>query len=73
MSNHQQLRIGVIGVGRIGAFHARTLSALPAVAELVIADAVPDLARRVAVHATQVLGIVERLDEDVRAELGEHP
>lgn len=41
------MRIGLIGVGRIGAFHAQTLTDLPAVDELVITDAVPDLARRV--------------------------
>ena len=41
------MRIGLIGVGRIGAFHAQTLIDLPAVDELVITDAVPDLARKV--------------------------
>jgi myo-inositol 2-dehydrogenase/D-chiro-inositol 1-dehydrogenase len=41
------MRIGLIGVGRIGAFHARTLTALPAVDELVITDAIPDVAARV--------------------------
>ena len=35
------MRIGLIGVGRIGAFHARNLTALPVVEELVISDAVP--------------------------------
>jgi myo-inositol 2-dehydrogenase/D-chiro-inositol 1-dehydrogenase len=35
------LRIGVIGLGRIGALHVETLSELPAVAELVVTDAVP--------------------------------
>lgn len=38
------MRIGLIGLGRIGAFHARTLAALPAVKELVVTDAVPALA-----------------------------
>ena len=38
------MRIGLIGVGRIGAFHARNLSALTTVEELVIADAMPELA-----------------------------
>jgi myo-inositol 2-dehydrogenase/D-chiro-inositol 1-dehydrogenase len=42
------MRIGLIGVGRIGAFHAQTLSGLPAVDELVVTDAVPDLAQRIA-------------------------
>jgi myo-inositol 2-dehydrogenase/D-chiro-inositol 1-dehydrogenase len=41
------MRIGLIGVGRIGAFHAQTLADLPAVDELIITDAVPDLAERV--------------------------
>lgn len=41
------MRIGLIGLGRIGAFHAQTLTDLPMVAELVVTDAVPDLARRV--------------------------
>ena len=35
------MRIGLIGLGRIGAFHAQTLSALPAVDSLVVTDAVP--------------------------------
>jgi myo-inositol 2-dehydrogenase/D-chiro-inositol 1-dehydrogenase len=42
------MRIGLIGVGRIGAFHARTLIGLPAVTELVITDAAPSAAERVA-------------------------
>ncbi|MGW7520135.1 Gfo/Idh/MocA family protein [Streptomyces sp. NPDC054796] len=33
------MRIGLIGTGRIGAFHARTLAAHPAVTELLLADA----------------------------------
>jgi myo-inositol 2-dehydrogenase/D-chiro-inositol 1-dehydrogenase len=40
------MRIGLIGVGRIGAFHAQTLTDLAAVDELIITDALPDLARR---------------------------
>ena len=35
------MRIGLIGLGRIGAFHAQTLSDLPAVDSLVVTDAVP--------------------------------
>jgi myo-inositol 2-dehydrogenase/D-chiro-inositol 1-dehydrogenase len=52
------MRIGLIGVGRIGAFHARTLTDLPAVDELIITDAVPDLAERIG----------EQLDASVAAE-----
>jgi len=32
------MRIGLIGLGRIGAFHADTLAALPAVEELIVTD-----------------------------------
>lgn len=42
------MRIGLIGAGRIGAFHAGTLAAHPAVTELVVADADPARARDVA-------------------------
>jgi myo-inositol 2-dehydrogenase/D-chiro-inositol 1-dehydrogenase len=33
------MRVGLIGLGRIGAFHARTLAGLPAVGSLVVTDA----------------------------------
>src|SRR3954469_16320677 len=52
------MRIGLIGVGRIGAFHAQTLSDLPAVDELLVTDAVPGLARQIG----------ERLDATVAPE-----
>ena len=42
------MRIGLIGVGRIGAFHAGTLRGLPAVDSLVVADADRDRAEDVA-------------------------
>jgi myo-inositol 2-dehydrogenase / D-chiro-inositol 1-dehydrogenase len=42
------MRMGLIGVGRIGAFHAETLAALPAVDSLVITDADPVRAHAVA-------------------------
>jgi myo-inositol 2-dehydrogenase/D-chiro-inositol 1-dehydrogenase len=42
------MRIGLLGVGRIGAVHAQTLTGLPAVGDLILTDAVPDVARRVA-------------------------
>jgi myo-inositol 2-dehydrogenase / D-chiro-inositol 1-dehydrogenase len=49
------MRIGLIGLGRIGAFHAETLSMLPSVTSLVVTDAVPAAARAVA----------ERLDVEI--------
>jgi myo-inositol 2-dehydrogenase / D-chiro-inositol 1-dehydrogenase len=42
------LHVGLVGVGRIGAFHAETLLALDGVASLSLADADADRARRVA-------------------------
>src|SRR3954466_7741571 len=42
------MHIGLIGLGRIGAFHAETLSTLPAVDSLVVTDAVPSLTQQVA-------------------------
>jgi myo-inositol 2-dehydrogenase/D-chiro-inositol 1-dehydrogenase len=42
------LHVGLIGAGRIGAFHARTLTGLAEVASLAIADADPGRAERVA-------------------------
>ena len=42
------MRIGIIGLGRIGAFHAGNLAALDAVDELVVTDAVPGVAEAVA-------------------------
>jgi len=42
------LHVGLIGAGRIGAFHARTLTGLDGVASLAIADADPGRAERVA-------------------------
>ncbi|MBC3193061.1 Gfo/Idh/MocA family oxidoreductase [Pseudonocardia sp. C8] len=37
------MKIGLIGLGRIGAFHARTLAGLDAVDELVVTDARPEV------------------------------
>jgi myo-inositol 2-dehydrogenase/D-chiro-inositol 1-dehydrogenase len=46
---HQNgLHVGLIGAGRIGAFHARTLAGLAGVASVTIADADPVRAERVA-------------------------
>ncbi|MFJ3230697.1 Gfo/Idh/MocA family oxidoreductase [Streptomyces sp. NPDC086787] len=42
------MRIGILGLGRIGAFHAETLSKLDAVESLVVADPVADAARSAA-------------------------
>ena len=42
------MRIGLVGVGRIGAFHAETLKGLDFVDELVVTDLFPEAARSVA-------------------------
>jgi myo-inositol 2-dehydrogenase / D-chiro-inositol 1-dehydrogenase len=42
------MRLGLIGLGRIGAFHAETLSTLPSVSSLVVIDAVPATTNAVA-------------------------
>lgn len=42
------MRLGLIGLGRIGAFHARTLCELDRVESLVVVDAVPATTARVA-------------------------
>lgn len=42
------MRLGLIGLGRIGTFHAETLSGLPDVDSLVVCDAVPELAKKTA-------------------------
>lgn len=42
------MRLGLLGLGRIGAFHAEILAGLPAVEELVLSDPVPALAEQVA-------------------------
>jgi myo-inositol 2-dehydrogenase/D-chiro-inositol 1-dehydrogenase len=42
------MRLGLIGLGRIGAFHAGTLTDLPVVDSLVVTDAVPPLVKDVA-------------------------
>jgi myo-inositol 2-dehydrogenase/D-chiro-inositol 1-dehydrogenase len=42
------MRLGLIGLGRIGAFHAANLSALPVVDSLVVSDMAPALTRDVA-------------------------
>ncbi|HEV8425259.1 MAG TPA: dehydrogenase, partial [Actinomycetes bacterium] len=42
------MRIGLIGLGRIGSFHAQTLTDLPVVDSLVVTDAVPAVTAEVA-------------------------
>jgi myo-inositol 2-dehydrogenase/D-chiro-inositol 1-dehydrogenase len=42
------MRIGLAGVGRIGAFHAETLRDLDVIDEVVVADAIPEAAQAVA-------------------------
>ncbi|MDN5916532.1 MAG: Gfo/Idh/MocA family oxidoreductase [Pseudonocardia sp.] len=42
------MRLGLIGLGRIGSFHAETLTALPQVSSLVVADAAPGVASSLA-------------------------
>ncbi|GAA0900742.1 Gfo/Idh/MocA family oxidoreductase [Pseudonocardia zijingensis] len=42
------MRLGLIGLGRIGAFHAQTLTDLAAMDSLVVTDAVPALTKEVA-------------------------
>jgi myo-inositol 2-dehydrogenase/D-chiro-inositol 1-dehydrogenase len=57
------LRVGVVGVGRIGAHHARSLLALAGVAELVVADADPAraelVARELGASATAPAALIE--------------
>jgi myo-inositol 2-dehydrogenase / D-chiro-inositol 1-dehydrogenase len=42
------MRLGLLGLGRIGAFHAETLANLPVVDSLVVSDPVPALVKAVA-------------------------
>jgi myo-inositol 2-dehydrogenase / D-chiro-inositol 1-dehydrogenase len=68
MGRTTQLHVGVVGVGRIGAFHAGTLGALDGVARLTVADA--DAARSAALAATLDAGTAatpEALVESVDA------
>jgi myo-inositol 2-dehydrogenase/D-chiro-inositol 1-dehydrogenase len=58
------MRIGLIGVGRIGAFHAETLAGLPLVDHVVITDTDPARARAVAdkIGASAVGTVAELFD-----------
>lgn len=42
------MRIGILGLGRIGAFHAETLSGLDVVESLVVADPFAEAAKKAA-------------------------
>ncbi|MDO5698748.1 MAG: Gfo/Idh/MocA family oxidoreductase [Dermatophilus congolensis] len=44
------MKIGIAGTGRIGAYHANTLKGLESVTEVVLADAFPEAATRVAME-----------------------
>jgi myo-inositol 2-dehydrogenase / D-chiro-inositol 1-dehydrogenase len=63
------MRIGLIGVGRIGVLHARTLRGLPGVDSLIITDADTGRARQVAARfGAQTAGsVAELLDSGVDA------
>jgi myo-inositol 2-dehydrogenase / D-chiro-inositol 1-dehydrogenase len=74
------MRIGLIGVGRIGVLHARTLRGLPGVDSLIITDADTDRARQVATQfgAQPAGSVAELLDSGVdalviAAATGAHP
>ncbi|MGD9960630.1 Gfo/Idh/MocA family protein [Nocardioides sp.] len=54
------MRIGLAGAGRIGAFHAATLAELSAVDQIVVTDAMPGTAARLAAEQ----GYVEAADVD---------
>jgi myo-inositol 2-dehydrogenase / D-chiro-inositol 1-dehydrogenase len=61
------VRIGLLGLGRIGAFHAGTLRALPVVESLVVADLDPARARQVAAEVDAE--VAESLDGALAAGL----
>ncbi|SDQ21144.1 Gfo/Idh/MocA family oxidoreductase [Quadrisphaera sp. DSM 44207] len=74
------LHLGLVGVGRIGAMHARHAAALDGVARLTLVDAVPGAAQRVAadVGAGHAPGVEALLDAGVdgllvAAPTGAHP
>jgi myo-inositol 2-dehydrogenase/D-chiro-inositol 1-dehydrogenase len=60
------VRIGLIGLGRIGAFHARTLAAIPSVRELVVTDTVPGLAEQVAAGLAEEVAALPDAGVEVR-------
>src|SRR4051794_30168028 len=61
------MRIGLAGAGRIGAFHASTLAAVEGVEQVVVADAIPEGAARLAQdggyeHAADLDELLSRVD-----------
>ncbi len=52
------MRLGLIGLGRIGAFHAETLLGLPAVTSLVVHDPAPAAVERAAALGAEPVGSV---------------
>ena len=56
------MRVGLLGTGRIGSFHARTLAHHPAVAELLVADTDPASARATAQRLAGAPAAVTALD-----------
>ena len=61
------MRIGLAGAGRIGAFHAATLAGLDQVEHVVVTDAVPSVAERLAADAgyefaSDLDDLVDRVD-----------
>lgn len=68
------MRIGLAGLGRIGAFHADTLLGLPAVETLVVTDAAPRLAEEVVArlrvaHPGARIRVVDTPEEMLAADL----
>lgn len=56
------MRLGLVGLGRIGAFHARTLTDLAGVDSLVVTDAVPAVTAEVATRVgAEPVGSVQEL------------
>ncbi|MGV9992096.1 Gfo/Idh/MocA family protein [Streptomyces sp. NPDC003374] len=55
------MRIGILGLGRIGAFHAETLSALDAVTSLVVADPFADAEAAAGRFGAEVAGSPEEM------------
>jgi myo-inositol 2-dehydrogenase/D-chiro-inositol 1-dehydrogenase len=50
------MRLGLLGLGRIGEFHADTLASLPMVDSLVVADIIPGLTTKVSTASSSPPG-----------------